>query len=82
MYDIDKLIDEADKYSEINLIESYTRQTETVELCDLYDEKNVLWNDIAKKGINVSNSYLEAIDKVQNVFYKGIENIEKKCIGI
>ena len=42
MYDIDKLIDEADKYSEINLIESYTRQTETVELCDLYDEKNVL----------------------------------------
>ena len=82
MYDIDKLIDEADKYSEINLIESYTRQTETVELYDLYDEKNVLWNDIAKKGINVSNSYLEAIDKVQNVFYKGIENIEKKCIGI
>ena len=79
---INELIQESDKYIETNLIETFTRQTETSELCNIYDEENVLWNDIAQKGIILSNTYISSIDKVENILDGGIKNIEDKssCI--
>lgn len=80
--DINKIIKRIDTYHEMNLVESYTRLAEINELHNIYDEKNILWNDITQKGINLCNSNIEAIKKVQKIFDEGIKNIEEKYTDI
>ena len=69
-------------YSEMELLESYVRQTQNIELSNLYDDYKDAWETTAKKGIIICNSYISAIESVKELLDEGIKNIEEKYTDI
>lgn len=80
--DINKLLSEMNGYSEMELLESYVRQTQNIELSNLYDDYKDAWETAAKKGIIICNSYISAIESVKELLDEGIKNIEEKYTDI
>ena len=58
------------------MVEYHARKVENIESSGIYDDTDVdIWEDTARRGINVVKAYLEGIKDTKEIFikcYKGL----------
>ncbi len=63
-------------YMEMEMVEYHARKVENIEASGIYDDTDVdIWEDTARRGINVVKAYLEGIKDTKEIFiecYKGL----------